>query len=201
MFGIGYGSYDFLKPTSGLICIFSLANPTYPEYSFATDSGVLSIDFHPDFTNLLAVGCYDGTVLVFDVARKAGSMIYKSSVESGTHTEPVWQVAWETTDSQKALQFYSTSSDGKVLVWELSKKDLKPEVAMQLRMQNAEDEDGSSLAGGCCFDFNKVRLEVHLQPVLDFRLVFTVYIRPHLLAEQAGCIHCWNRTRSGPQMQ
>lgn len=155
MFGIGYGSYDFLKPTSGLICIFSLANPTYPEYSFATDSGVLSIDFHPSFTNLLAVGCYDGTVLVFDIARKVESLIYKSSVESGTHSEPVWQVAWEMTDSQKALQFYSTSSDGKVLLWELSKKDLKPELAMQLRLQGTDEEEALSLAGGCCFDFNK----------------------------------------------
>ena len=92
MFAIGYGSYDFLKPTSGLICIFSLANPTYPEYSFYTDAGVLSVDFHPQYANLLAVGLYDGTVMVFDVARKQKQLIYKSTVESGTHSEPVWQV-------------------------------------------------------------------------------------------------------------
>ena len=157
IFGIGYGSYDFLKPTSGLICIFSLANPTYPEYTFATDSGVLSIDFHPQYTNLLVVGCYDGTVLVFDVARKVDPLIFKSSVESGTHSEPVWQVSWEKVEEQKALQFYSVSSDGKVLIWALSKSELKPEVAMQLRMTGTDEEEAQSLAAGCCFDFNQVR--------------------------------------------
>jgi dynein intermediate chain 1, axonemal len=156
MFAIGYGSYDFLKPTSGLICIFSLANPTYPEYSFTTDSGVLSIDFHPQYSNLLAVGLYDGTVLVYDVARKVKQLIYKSTVESGTHSEPVWQVAWEKADTQKALQFYSVSSDGKVLLWSLSKSDLVPELAMSLRMDLKDEDDGHTLPGGCCFDFNKV---------------------------------------------
>jgi dynein intermediate chain 1, axonemal len=156
IFGIGYGSYDFLKPTSGLICIFSLANPTYPEYTFTTDSGVLSIDFHPQYTNLLVVGCYDGTVIVFDIARKSDQLIFKSSVETGTHSEPVWQVCWEKVDTQKALQFYSVSSDGKVYIWELSKSELKPEIAMQLRMQAADDEDGQTMAAGCCFDFNQV---------------------------------------------
>ena len=158
MFAIGYGSYDFLKPTSGLICIFSLANPTYPEYSFTTDSGVLSIDFHPQHANLLAVGLYDGTVLVYDVARPQKQLIFKSTVESGTHSEPVWQVAWEQADTQKALQFYSVSSDGRVLLWALSKSELVPETAMSLRMEARDDDDGRALAGGCCFDFNQARL-------------------------------------------
>ena len=206
MFAIGYGSYDFLKPTSGLICIFSLANPTYPEYTFTTDAGVLSVDFHPQHANLLAAGLYDGTVLVLDVARKHGQLIYKSTVESGTHSEPVWQVCvgniamyhqcvcmhvaiccgyslpvaaafrvshcsatcsascpdfvqvcWEKADAQKALQFYSVSSDGKVLLWALSKSVLVPEVAMSLRLDSTEDDTAHALAGGCCFDFNKVR--------------------------------------------
>ena len=157
MFAIGYGSYDFLKPTSGLICIFSLANPTYPEYSFTTDAGVLSVDFHPDYANLLAVGLYDGTVMVYDVARKQKQLIYKSTVETGTHTEPVWQVSWEKADTQKALQFYSVSSDGKVLLWALSKSNLEPELAMSLRMESRDDDDGGNLAGGCSFDFNKVQ--------------------------------------------
>lgn len=117
---------------------------------------MLSIDFHPQYTNLLVVGCYDGTVLVFDVARKADPLIFKSSVELGTHSEPVWQVSWEKVDSQKALQFYSVSSDGKVLIWALSKSELKPEVAMQLRMKGADEEEAQSLAAGCCFDFNQV---------------------------------------------
>lgn len=104
LFAVAYGSYDFLKPTSGLICIFSLNNPTYPEYIFTTDSGALSIDFHPQHSSLLAVGCYDGTVMVFDVHLRVNKPIYTSNVETGTHSEPVWQVKWETADAQKTLQ-------------------------------------------------------------------------------------------------
>lgn len=33
---------------------------------------VMCLDFHPQHPSLLAVGCYDGTVMVFDVRRKVG---------------------------------------------------------------------------------------------------------------------------------
>jgi len=83
LFAVSYGSYDFLKPTSGLICIFSLNNPSFPEYVFATDAGATAVDFHPEHANLLAVGCYDGKVLVFDVTLKQQRPIYASTVETG----------------------------------------------------------------------------------------------------------------------
>lgn len=57
------------------------------------------------------------------------------------------------------MQFYSVSSDGRVLLWSLSKSELTPELGMMLRLSGGDDEDAqaSSLAGGCCFDFNPVR--------------------------------------------
>jgi hypothetical protein len=56
------------------------------------------------------------------------------------------------------VQFYSVSSDGRVLLWSLSKSELTPELGMMLRLSGGDDEDAqaSSLAGGCCFDFNPV---------------------------------------------
>ena len=39
LFAAGYGSYGFLKQCSGLVACFSLKNPSYPEFSCATDSG------------------------------------------------------------------------------------------------------------------------------------------------------------------
>lgn len=39
LFAVGYGSFDFLHQSSGLVCCYSLKNPSYPEYVFATDSG------------------------------------------------------------------------------------------------------------------------------------------------------------------
>ena len=95
LFACAYGSYDFLKQTSGLICCFTIKNPTWPEYAFTTESGVMCIDFHPTAPALIAVGCYDGTVMVFDIRLKSNNKpIYQSTVRTNKHTDPVWQVRW-----------------------------------------------------------------------------------------------------------
>lgn len=73
-------SYNFMKQQGGgLICCFSLKNTAFPEFSFTTGSGVMSIDFHPQHPALLAVGLYDGTVAVYDVRCKDNQPIYKVS--------------------------------------------------------------------------------------------------------------------------
>lgn len=91
LFAVAYGSYDFLKQTTGLICCFTIKNPTWPEYSFTTDAGVMCIDFHPNAPALIAVGCYDGTVMVFDIRLKTNNKpIYQSTVRTAKHTDPVW---------------------------------------------------------------------------------------------------------------
>merc|ERR1711920_691978 len=82
MFAVSYGSYDFLKQTTGLICCFTIKNPTWPEYSFTTESGVMCIDFHPTCPALIAAGCYDGTVMVFDIRHKDNKPIYQSTVRT-----------------------------------------------------------------------------------------------------------------------
>jgi dynein intermediate chain 1 len=73
LFAVGYGKYDFMNPMTGLICCYSIKNETWPEYSFSTESGVMCIDFHPEHPALLAVGLYDGTVMVFDIRLKGNN--------------------------------------------------------------------------------------------------------------------------------
>ena len=41
-----------------------------------------------------AAGCYDGTVMVFDIRHKDNKPIYQSTVRTAKHTDPVWQVRW-----------------------------------------------------------------------------------------------------------
>ena len=76
LFAVGYGSYDFMRQGSGMICCFSLKNTSHPEYTFSPESGVMCLDFHPDHSSLLAVGCYDGTVMVYDVRSKGNKCLY-----------------------------------------------------------------------------------------------------------------------------
>jgi len=160
LFAVGYGSYDFMRQGTGMICCFSLKNTSNPEYTFTTESGVMCLDFHPQHHALLAVGCYDGTVMVFDVRNKVNRPIYASNIKTGKHTDPVWQVSWQEEDLAKELNFFSISSDGRVANWTMSKNELKMETIMQLKLINnlkeePEEAHLSGLAGGCCFDFNK----------------------------------------------
>jgi dynein intermediate chain 1 len=160
LFAVAYGSYDFMRQGSGMVCCFSLKNTSHPEYMFSTESGVMCLDFHPNYQSLLAVGCYDGTVMVFDVRQKVNKPIYSSSIRTGKHTDPVWQVYWQVEDMAKELNFFSISSDGQVASWIMSKNELKMEPVMQLKLVSSTKDDPeevnlSGLAGGCCFDFNR----------------------------------------------
>ena len=178
LFSVGYGSFDVVKQMSGLICCYSLKNPSHPEYAFTTESGVMCLDFHPQHSSLLAVGLYDGSVLVYDVRNKMNRPIRQCDVKTGKHTDPVWQVKWQPQDlSEKDLKFTSVSSDGRVTRWTMSKSELVYQDVMELKLvadptSGADAQDGAddvqkegpdddaalgSLAGGCCIDFNKAQ--------------------------------------------
>jgi dynein intermediate chain 1 len=58
-------------------------------------TGVMALHFHPSFANLLAVGCYDGSVMVFDVQSQTDAPLYRANIRTKQHTDPVWQVCWQ----------------------------------------------------------------------------------------------------------
>eukprot|EP01062_Namystynia_karyoxenos_P082303 TRINITY_DN924_c0_g2_i2.p1 TRINITY_DN924_c0_g2~~TRINITY_DN924_c0_g2_i2.p1 ORF type:complete len:657 (+),score=272.15 TRINITY_DN924_c0_g2_i2:85-2055(+) len=160
LFAVGYGSYEFLKQGTGMIHCWSLKNWSYPEYTFTTESGVMCVDFHHQHASLLACGLYDGTVLVFDIRQKNNKPIYQSTVKTGKHTDPVWQVYWAKEEGGKQLSFYSVSSDGRVTQWMLSKNELQHANVTELKITEGasgdkDDLDASlaGLSGGTCFDF------------------------------------------------
>lgn len=75
-----------------MLLLYTLKNPSFPEYSFTSESGIMCLDFHSDHPNLLAVGFYDGNVAIYNLKKASSQPSYKSSAKSGKHTEPVWQV-------------------------------------------------------------------------------------------------------------
>jgi len=159
---VGFGSYDFMRQGTGVICCYSLKNTRYPEYVFNTDAGVCSLDWHPRHPALLAVGLYDGTVLVYDVRARMKKPIYQSTVRTNKHTDPVWEVRWNNDEASGTLNFFSISSDGRVSCWFLMKNKLESEEVMELKLisssaTSGEDDETSlaGLAGGLCFDFNR----------------------------------------------
>ena len=85
---------------SGLVCVFSLKSPTHPERSAQLQGGVSSLDFHPEFWQLLAVGMHDGHVAVIDLTVRKNAdtfamtnlITYRSSAMRGKRTTPITHV-------------------------------------------------------------------------------------------------------------
>lgn len=154
LFAVSYGSYDYVKQGSGIIAMYSLKNVGAPEYFLTLESGVLCMAFHPVYHSLLAVGCYDGNVKVFDIRRKENKPLFTSDARSGKHGDPVWDVKWATgatatsaaSDGQDLI-FYSISSDGVVAQWTLAKSQLKMEGIMNLRLENTPPAAAVMLGG------------------------------------------------------
>ncbi|XP_069476179.1 dynein axonemal intermediate chain 1 [Ambystoma mexicanum] len=124
LFAAGHGSYDFMKQSRGLLLLYTLKNPSFPEFIFNTESGIMCLDIHKDHPYLLAVGFYDGNVALYNLKKPGLHPNYKSSAKGGKHTDPVWQVKWQKDDMDNNLNFFSVSSDGRVVSWTLVKNEL-----------------------------------------------------------------------------
>ncbi|KPA79025.1 dynein intermediate-chain-like protein [Leptomonas pyrrhocoris] len=175
LFAVGYGSYDFQKPSKGTVHCFTLKNavptgsgaalPAHPEFSIYLDCGVLCLAFHPREPALLACGLYDGSVCVFDMRVSSsesegashGRPLYRANVRTGKHTDPVWQILW--VESMTEFSFYSISTDGRVTNWTLNKKELTSRNALKLSTGVCTSDPEQTLLGelgGMSFDHSPI---------------------------------------------
>ncbi|CAH8519626.1 unnamed protein product [Schistosoma curassoni] len=167
LFAVGHGSYDFLKQSNGLICAYTLKNPSYPEYYLETESGVLSLDLHPSLPYMLCVGFYDGAVGVYSILQHKNGPLYLSTARTGKHTDPVWEVRWQPNDSDANLNFFSVSADGRVTSWTLIKNDIGKFDAVILKMianskESIEQSRLITLDCGTAFDFHRTQNHIFL---------------------------------------
>uniref|UniRef100_A0A8W8IB06 Dynein intermediate chain 2, ciliary n=1 Tax=Magallana gigas TaxID=29159 RepID=A0A8W8IB06_MAGGI len=158
LFAASYGSYDFMKQGSGMILFFSLKNPSFAEYIYETDSGVMCLDVHPEHPYMVAIGFYDGSVGVYNVQKK--EPVHRCTAKNGKHTDPVWQVRWQKDDLENNHNFYSVSSDGRIVHWTIIKNELLFEDVITLTLPGAAGEgpDGTkvnTVGCGTAFDFHR----------------------------------------------
>ena len=101
LFAVAFGSYDFYnQPEEGKICLFSLKNPSYPEYVCKAPCGVMSIDFNPDHPHMLAAGLHDGNIAIYNLQRDRSEPCYRSDARTGKHRDIVWQVVTKAGEGQ-----------------------------------------------------------------------------------------------------
>jgi dynein intermediate chain 1, axonemal len=162
MFAVGLGSLNFFNDSIGFILVYSLKNPSFFEIKIETLSGCTSVEFNKSKYHLLAAGFYDGSVCVYNL--KDRSNIIKLNIDSQIqkHIEPVWQVKWMSYDENDD-NFYSVSSDGKVINWTMIKNlVITPEIVVSLSNEKQQRYDHTVncyfetkiKACGTCFDFN-----------------------------------------------
>lgn len=159
LFAVSFGSYDFMKQGNGMLLFYTLKNPSFPEYIYECDSGVMCLDVHPEQPYLVAVGFYDGSVGVFNVEKRDGHL-HRCTAKNGKHTDPVWQVRWQKDDLENNHNFYSISSDGRIVHWTILKNELTYQDVIKLALPDApaEGPDGtkiSTIGCGTAFDFHK----------------------------------------------
>lgn len=107
------------EPKNGLIVIWNILNPGYPERILETDSIPTTIMFSEGVPYLLAVGFSDGSVGLFDIRTRKCTCIALSTVETGSHEGPVGEIVFQQrTDTRiKSEAIVSVASGGRVTQW------------------------------------------------------------------------------------
>ncbi|XP_074036746.1 dynein intermediate chain 2, ciliary isoform X2 [Leptinotarsa decemlineata] len=88
MFAVCFGFLDYIKPLpDGAVCLFTLKNPSFPDYICMTDSAVMCADTHPKYPYMVVIGLYDGSVQVFNVQATCVEPAYRSNNVTNKHRD------------------------------------------------------------------------------------------------------------------
>ncbi len=116
LLAVGYGSSSFGSTRKGLLSIWSPKNPKQAKQVISTRSGVSTLDFSSLRQNLLAVGLYDGSVLIHNICRPNHQLSISATL-LGKHRGPVWQVRWILRKTHEDEYVISVSTDGQIIMW------------------------------------------------------------------------------------
>ncbi|KAK2872567.1 hypothetical protein Q8A67_022464 [Cirrhinus molitorella] len=157
LFAIGLGSHKFTQQGGGMVVLYTLRNPNYPEFIFNTASGVMCVDIHEHLSHLVAVGLYDGCVAVYNLKKKTDQPFWDSRVSPGRHKGAVMQVKWQKDDLDSNHNFISVSADGRLVSWTLVKNELVFTDMIKLPVPDTIPDDRKDVffTVGTSLDFHK----------------------------------------------
>eukprot|EP00658_Telonema_sp_P-2_P028807 TRINITY_DN22003_c0_g1_i5.p1 TRINITY_DN22003_c0_g1~~TRINITY_DN22003_c0_g1_i5.p1 ORF type:complete len:368 (+),score=73.26 TRINITY_DN22003_c0_g1_i5:254-1357(+) len=152
LLAVGYGDHGLrgsTKQGGGIIACWSAKNPIAPErvITLPPGAGVSSMGFSTVHPSLLAVGCTDGTLALYDVRRHSDSPVMKTSVGTGQHTGTVWEVRWNHRGKDRGENLISASADGHIMEWSIRKGIERTADLMKLKRVPNRAQEGGNLAG------------------------------------------------------
>lgn len=151
--GVTYGRTDITGwcNSPGAVCVWNVFGkgfkPDNPDYTLDHASCLMCLAYHPTIPSIVAAGSFNGEVLYWDLARGGDHPAIVSPIAEYTHTEPVTKLAWVRESSSSAEYLLcSTSSDGRVLFWDLANGLKHPVIGG--RVSRAGGDSKSSRSGG-----------------------------------------------------
>eukprot|EP00359_Climacostomum_virens_P008697 CAMPEP_0204920000 /NCGR_PEP_ID=MMETSP1397-20131031/17134_1 /ASSEMBLY_ACC=CAM_ASM_000891 /TAXON_ID=49980 /ORGANISM="Climacostomum Climacostomum virens, Strain Stock W-24" /LENGTH=800 /DNA_ID=CAMNT_0052093647 /DNA_START=997 /DNA_END=3396 /DNA_ORIENTATION=- len=158
LLAVGYGEHNHVENNEGILAFWTLKSPKFPERIIRTPTGIMSCQFSKQNPNIIAVGCYDGVVAIYDVRQKESKPIADSSEVAGKHIDIVWETQWVSMEKGESL--VSIGADGRVVEWSI-KKGLEYYDLLHIKKptnpQQKEEKETSVFrqAVGFSFDFPK----------------------------------------------
>ncbi|PLW41072.1 hypothetical protein PCANC_03303 [Puccinia coronata f. sp. avenae] len=106
-----------INEPDGLVCVWNLHLLDRPEYTFHSQSDVLSATFSPFHPNLVIGGTYSGQILIWDIRHRKQLPVLKTPLSSSGHTHPVYSTS--IIGTQNSHNLISVSTDGTICSWAL----------------------------------------------------------------------------------
>lgn len=178
LLAVGYGRLEYAVSGTGMVAVWSLANPTHPLWHAATPCGVSALDWSSKSAGCLAAGFFNGGIALYDVRSSSGRSRGAGSSSSagagpkpfvqappagaagsstGGHAEPVWRLRYVPKASDPGEEMLvSVSSDGRMLEWKhpqgLERSELlrlkRQQSTAARRLHNANKEAQVGTGGG-----------------------------------------------------
>jgi len=99
--------------------IWNLANPNFPEKTLLPQSPLCCLAFNAKTPEIIAGGCYNGSIAFFDtrIGNSSGAIKpIKTSILEKSHHDPVYNIEW--IQSKTGTELVSSSTDGRILWWD-----------------------------------------------------------------------------------
>ncbi|TPX68025.1 hypothetical protein SpCBS45565_g03401 [Spizellomyces sp. 'palustris'] len=123
--------------------IWDVENPNTPDQTLTPPSPLVSIKYNPKDPHVLVGGCYNGLISYWDTRK--GSFPVDTSAVDRSHRDPVYNLSW--VQSKSGSEFFSVSSDGQVLWWDI-RKLAEPTENLLL-----DPEKNGQIVGGTVVDY------------------------------------------------
>lgn len=118
---VGYGRFYYGDPQTGLVAIWNIKNPTQPEREFSFKTPITSLAFSQANPHLLAVGFYDGDVIVIDISCSELCIVSQSDRFKSRTFEPIWQIKWYNDEYSDSEFVMCTGQDGRISRYQRTK--------------------------------------------------------------------------------